>query len=120
MKYVLAALTCGLLVVGSGCALFGVHTGADGKPVSDGSGGPLGTLVGLFAPWATTAIVGLAGAYADAKRRNWKAAAVSTVKTIEDFKATPQGSKVWDGLKKKLVKAHTPKSAKLIDAITKK
>ena len=92
------------LVLGSicGCALFGITHDAEGNPVSDGKGGIVGGVVGTFFPWATTLIAGAAGVYADLKRRNWKAAFTSTSKALEDFKATPEGKKVWDALKEKL------------------
>lgn len=90
---------CSLLV---GCALFGVTTGPDGQPVSDGTGGIAGSLLGTLFPWAGTAIAGAAGIYCDLKRRNWKAAFTSTAKAIEDFKSSPEGKKIWDALKAKL------------------
>jgi hypothetical protein len=110
----------GLLALGGGvmgCALFGVTTGEDGKPVSDGKGGIVGTVVGTWFPWAGTLIAGAAGVYADAKRRGWKSAAVSTVASVEQWKtAHPEQ---WDALKKVLSDSHERAKVKsYIDALT--
>lgn len=111
---------CGILALGGGmvgCALFGVTTGEDGKPVSDGTGGIVGRAASTWFPWAGTLIAGAAGVYADVKRRGWKSAAVSTVNSVEQWKtAHPEQ---WDALKKVLSDSHERAKVKsYIDALT--
>ena len=101
-----------------GCGAFGIATGPDGQPISDGKGGIVGAVAGTFWPWLGTLIAGAAGTYVEVKRRNWKAATVKTVQAVEEFKATPEGSRVWDKLKNKLVEKHGAKVSKLVDSLT--
>lgn len=89
-----------------GCALFGVHTDpTTGQATSDGKGGIVGTVANFAGlPWVGTAIAALAGVYVEAKRRGWKAAALSTFDAVEKWKA--ENPSVWAGLKEKLGAAH--------------
>jgi len=87
-----------------GCSLFGVTKNpTTGQTESDGKGGVVGTVANFLGfPWVATAIAGLAAAYANAKRKDWKAAFMSTAEAVEAFKNTEQGQKVWAELKDKL------------------
>lgn len=111
MKHVLLGFVFGLALVVGGCSLLEPALGIQTDPVtgekrSDGKGGIVGSLVGTFLPWTTTVLGGLAAAYVEAKRRNWKAAATSTISAIEEFKASPEGKRVWEALKAKLGAKH--------------
>ena len=117
-----ALMLCGVLALAGGvigCSLFGITTGEDGKPVSDGTGGPVGTALGFLWPWATTAIATGAGLYANVKRAGWKATAVSTASSVEEWKRSHPDQ--WNDLKKLLMDKHErAKVQKYIDILTAK
>lgn len=72
----------------------GITRDAQGNPVSDGTGGIAGTLLNFIIPGAATVVAAGAAAYANAKRGQWKEAALSTFETIEAAGATPQGQAI--------------------------
>lgn len=110
-------LVVALALLMGGCALFGVSKGPDGQPTNEGGGGIVGTLFSLAGlPWMGTVIAGLAGTYCEVKRRNWKAAATSTFKALEDVRVTPEGEKAWKVIKGKVVESHAAaKVTKFVD-----
>ena len=101
------AILLGLGGSAGGCRVFegaaGVHTDpVTGEKSSDGTGGIAGGLLGILIPGAPAVIAALAAAYANAKRKQWKNAALSTFEAVESFKETDQGKKVWSELKDRL------------------
>lgn len=86
---------------------FGISTDPNtGEPKSDGSGGPAGSVLNLLIPGAGTALGFAVAAYTNAKRRQWKAAAVSSFKAVEEFAQTEPGKPVAAKLKEKLGEKH--------------
>jgi hypothetical protein len=101
---ILALVSGGFL---ASCGIFERATGVQTDPVtgektSDGTGGPVGNILGIIFPGAAAVIAAIAAAYANAKRRDWKAAFLSTAEAVEAFKNTAAGRQVWDALKEKL------------------
>lgn len=100
----------GVLLLGlglGGCSLFEKSIGVTTDPVtgqksSNGTGGIAGGLLGIIVPGAPAIIAALAAVYANAKRKQWKDAALSTFEAVEAFKNSPAGQKVWDDLKTRL------------------
>ena len=93
-----------LLALGiCGCALFGQTTNPDGTVSQDPGGGIVGRVFSFAGlPWVTTALAGIGGVVAQLRGKKWKAAANATFTAIEEFKATPEGAKIWEKLKAKL------------------
>lgn len=104
-----------VLVFMVGCGLFGIREDNDGKKTSDGTGGIFGTLLNYVIPGSGALVAAGAGVYCDMKRRQWKSAATSSMQAIEQYKGTPDGAAVWDGLKKKLGESHA--TAKIKDFV---
>lgn len=113
MKKLLLVMTCTLALGLSGCvvfeAIFGIShpAGKGSPPVADGTGGIGGQILGYLIPGAAAVAASAAAAYANAKRRDWKAAALSTFEALSAFKDTDLGQKAWAELKPKLISAHT-------------
>lgn len=104
-----AASTAAML---SGCGLIESAVGVERDPVtgevrSDGTGGVAGAVANWFLPGVGTLIGAGAAAYANAKRKQWKLAALSTFKGVEEFSETQTGAVVADRLKAKLAEHHT-------------
>lgn len=112
-------VACALLI--GGCVVAekaaGIHRDpVTGEPSSDGTGGIAGNLLNILIPGAGAVVAAAAAAYANAKRSQWKNAAMSTFEAIEAFKKTAQGEKVWDDLKGKLGEAHaTAEVTKIVE-----
>ena len=105
-----ALLMCLALSVMSGCAIadafFGVKRDAKTGEVTQEKGAPsdaAGGILGMFFPWAATAIAAVGGVYAEVRRRNWKGAAVSTITGLEEFFATPEGAAIKAKVLEKLI-----------------
>lgn len=108
-----ALMLCLALAIGGmvSCKLLEPAVGVRTDPVtgeksSDGTGGVAGNILNLLIPGAAAVVAAGAAAYANAKRGQWKNAALSTFEAVEAFKKTPQGEKVWDDLKGKLGDYH--------------
>ena len=93
MKRVLLIVVAALALVSGGCApieaLLGIKTDPKtGQKTSDGGGGVAGTVANYFWPGLGTLIGAGAAAYANAKRKQWKAAAIATFEGVEYFAQT--------------------------------
>lgn len=124
-KIVLAAV----LIFGiqlAGCALvesaFGIKQNpVTGQKESDGTGGVAGSILNILIPGAGMVVTSLAAAYVNAKRKQWKNAAVATFAGVEAFGNTEIGEAVVDKLKATLASHHTgAKILPFVDAVLSK
>lgn len=106
----IAPLTLLMLFI-TGCAVLAGHQNPDGT-VSRGIldyVGEIATAAGSFIP-GLGILTGLGGAVSTiavaVRGKQWKTAATSTIKAVEEFKTTPVGARVWDDLKEKLETSH--------------
>lgn len=112
----------GVMLLGlglGGCALFKGGTDANGNPTPAPITKVVDGLASAFGfGWVTT-IIGIGTtAYAAVKAKGWKAAAVSTIGGIEEWKSDPAKMDAWESLKPILEKNHLAAQAiGLVDSV---
>lgn len=106
-KWILSLVACLALGLLGGCALFKGGTDAQGHPTP----APIIKVVDGVAQafgfgWVTTLLGAATTAVALVKGSGWKAAAVSTIASIEEWKSDPAKVDAWNSLKPILEKNH--------------
>lgn len=112
----------GVLLLGlglGGCALFKGGTDSSGNPTPPPIVKVVDSLASAFGfGWVTTLLGFGTAAYAAVKAKGWKAAAVSTISGIEEWKSDPAKVDAWESLKPILEKNHLAAQAiGLVDGV---
>ena len=79
-----------------------------------GPAGEVGGLLGLIFPWTTVITGAVTASWLEIRRRNWKAAATSTIAGVEDLFATPEGAALKEKATVLLAKRHNAASGFLV------